>query len=77
MRRARCPLLRAGWMAVVIVFSGLAPAWADDLPVVYHGPTSPEAEFGAPYAIRVQPGGGEAGISGSFSPAVVADSHPG
>jgi hypothetical protein len=46
-----------------------APARANDLPVVYEG-APPEAEFGAPYAIRVLPGGTVVEISGSFSWAV-------
>jgi hypothetical protein len=58
---------------MAVIFSGLVAARADDLPVVYHGPTSPEAEFAAPYAIRVLPGGAEVEISGSFSQAVVPD----
>jgi hypothetical protein len=73
MRRARSALLRAGWLALVVVFSGLVAARADDLPVVYHGPTLPEAEFGAPYAIRVLPDGTVVEISGSFSAAMVPD----
>ena len=43
---------------------------ADDLPVVYRGTSSPAAEFGAPYDIRVLPGGNVIEISGSFSWAV-------
>jgi hypothetical protein len=70
MNRKRLPLPRAALLAAVIVCGALVPAWADDLPVVYHGPTSPAAEFGAPYAIRVLSGGSVIEISGSFSRAV-------
>jgi hypothetical protein len=66
-------MVRAALLAAFIVFSALVAAWANDLPVVYHGTTSPAAEFDAPNAIRVLPGGKMLEISGSFSLAVPGD----
>jgi hypothetical protein len=55
------------------VFGVLATARADDLPVVYHGPALPAAEFDAPYAIRVLLGGDLVAISDSFSQTMLRD----
>ena len=65
MPRARSFLSR------IVLLAALAagPVRANDLPVVYEG-APPEAEFGAPYAIRILPGGTEVEISGSFARAV-------
>lgn len=65
--------MRGVWLflsLIVFLVALLAgPARANDLPVIYEG-APPEAEFDAPYAIRVLPGGSEVEISGSFSRAV-------
>jgi hypothetical protein len=69
MRRARSSLARTALLAASILSTIASQAVANDLPVVYEG-APPEAEFGAPYAIRVLPGGTEIEISGSVSWAV-------
>jgi hypothetical protein len=56
-RRARAALLAIG--------TGLAPAAAQDMPVVQR--PSPAAEFDAPYAIGVLAGGETIEVTGSFS----------
>lgn len=55
-----------GWIAMLVALAGPL-ASAQDLPTVYSGPSSPNAEFDAVSAIRVLPGGDVAEISGSFS----------
>jgi hypothetical protein len=69
MRRARSFLSRTALLAASILIAIADQAVANDLPIVYEG-APPDAEFGAPYAIRVLPGGTEIEISGSFSWAV-------
>jgi hypothetical protein len=70
MKRARSPLPRVALLAGFFLCGVSARADANDLPAVYRGSSTPEAEFGAPYAIQVLPGGEELEISGSFSRAV-------
>jgi hypothetical protein len=60
-------------LAMFAILNAQGPACADDLPTVYRGHTLPEAEFSAPSAIRVLPGGSVIEISGSFSATVPQD----
>lgn len=62
-------LFRIAFLTGFVLLAIAGRASANDLPVVYEGAPA-EAEFGAPYATRVLPGGTEVEISGSFSRAV-------
>jgi hypothetical protein len=67
MKPARSSLPRTAFLIALLILGALTSAGADELPTVYRGTSSPAAEFGAPYAIRVLQDGSVVEISGSFS----------